>query len=350
MFISPSSASYEAAFITTSLDLGPNVYAIGFAGGAAFEFSGVNGNFSGGISRCSTVGAGIAGAGAKISLHDSNFNTTGIRLPTSGGLLVELNTVKNATTGIAGTSGTFDSEIRNNTISYCSSYGVFLTQTHGANIRENIFTGCGYDYYQDQYCGDNYLYYNQHFGPVTYAVYGAGLNTGTITVIGDTIDDGSRFKAFGINASGYNTIKPQYKLQNAFGQTGHYFAQHQITRVTGASPYTEFQFNTAVTSIRFPYKIFNTFVREGVGKELTFELNTPQTIAGLTVSPVIKLNGMEVQTEPNITSVSTGNTWDEYTVNVDALDIDEDGELSLDLGFTTGAGILRLRITGVEDV
>jgi hypothetical protein len=217
------------------------------------------------------------------------------------------------------------------------------------NIRENTLTSNAYNVSSDQYSGNITLYNNAHLTPVTYAIYKQGLNSGPWTVIGDTIDEASRFKTMVIAASSSNLLFPQYKLQNAFGRTGHYFSNHQIVRQTGASPSTDFQFNSTISNNKFGYRLFSTFVKRDVAKDITFELNTSLAVASLNIVPRFRLNGYLIQTESAITSVSTGSTWDTYTVNVPAMSIDEDGDLEMEFVINSGAGVIRLRVTSVVD-
>jgi parallel beta-helix repeat protein len=341
--------SFDTIHLTAPITFGSNVYGISASAASAFNYT-VTGTCSGGYARCSYNGFSAAIASLTITNADANFiSNIGLNTASASNVLIQNSVVKNSVIGINMGATAYDNEINNNNVSLCSTYGIYMTQSHGVNIRENTLSSNGYNVGSDQYCGNITLYNNTHLTPTTAALYKIGLNSGAWTVIGDTIDEASRFKALIISASSSNLNNPQYKLQNAFGRSGHYFANHQIIRQSGASPSIDFQFNTLISNIKFGYKITSVFVKAGIAKDFTFELNTSAAIASVNIVPRFRLNGYLIQTEAAITSVSTGSTWDSYTVNIPDVSIDEDGELELEFVLNSGAGVVRLRVTSVVD-
>jgi hypothetical protein len=120
-------------------------------------------------------------------------------------------------------------------------------------------------------------------------------------------------------------------LQDSFSQTGQYFGRFEIVKNTSTTPPSvQLKFNTSVSNSFLEQKIASTYAKGGVAKTLSFKLTSVSAGWVGTLIPKIKLNGIVIQTESTISSVSYGSD-DSYSYSVSGAAITSDGELSIEM-------------------
>lgn len=244
-------------------------------------------------------------------------------------------------TGITQSAGIFKDCTFSN-----SNYGIYHQQSTMCRHENNTFINCGVDVYLDQYCGDLWFYKNTHTTPTTQAFQRATGSGGTVYIIGDTIDNASRHKLLNIpQYSGLQNKRAYWALQDAFGFTGLIYPYAQIIKEFGASPRMEWTFSS-VPADGFPFFFTKVLVKEGVGVDIDYSLSVPSAITA-NITPVIYLNGEEIQSETAISSFSTYTTWTDYTINVSGGSITDDGLLEVGFKVNSGSGTIYYKCTDV---
>jgi hypothetical protein len=211
-----------------------------------------------------------------------------------------------------------------------------------------------YDIYLDQYSGDVDIVNCTTNGPATDFLF---TETGCTTVRMSNISIDSTSATAGRvwnQPSGLNAVHPSLiaKSVNTNGGTafpdGYYYPYFVFvkddsdTHSSGSA--FRLQFNTATSgNVVTEVPLCQTYTESGSGKEFTYWVKADSTWAG-SVIPLVRLNGVLVQTETTITSLTT--SWVEKTVTVDAVDITEDGRL--ELAFIPNANTIAARFDDVN--
>lgn len=254
--------------------------------------------------------------------------------------LLDLN-IDYCTYGIQSTSQSQGLLVRDCDIDQCT-YAISLGQTHGARIEGCQFSNStNYDIEVDIYSGFVYSVNNSHITPGIRA-YNRASSSGPIYIINCTIDAGSVAKTFAQTANN-NAIMPQFYLQDSFfGLTGQYYGRFEVVKNTGTvPPSVQLKFNTTVQNYYADQKVASTYTRQGVGKTLSFKLTSMSSGWAGSLVPKVKLNGITIQTEPTITSVSFGSD-DSYSFVIPGGSITQDGELSIE--FTANANTVAILV------
>jgi hypothetical protein len=220
--------------------------------------------------------------------------------------------------------------------------------TSGSLVEDCDFNSNQYDITGNEYTADIYSVNNRHVTPGIRAYNRAG-SQGAYYINNCTIDPASILKAFLTTATD-NFVIPQYCIQNSFGMTGQYYGKFELVKNDlTVPPSLQLKFGVEAAMIHSDFKIASTYTKAGVGKVLRFKLTSLSSGWAGVLQPKIKLNGVTIQTESDITSISYGSddTY-EYTVLGSALT--QDGELSVN--FTAAANTISVLIKEfeVEDV
>lgn len=341
-------SSWSSWSLTAPVSFGANVYCISYYFGTSSAFTTTK-DLSGGYARSSGWAYVTSTANVSFSNVNANYCVDGVHAQSGAhGMVVKNSTIANVTNGIYYGTLITNAAFESNNISNCTSYGIYMQQSTGIIIRQNTFTSCAVDISGDGYSSDIYCYSNVHNSPSNYA-YSRQISTGTIYIMGDTIDVASRYKTLQVVTNTGNYVLPQYRLVNAFDITGAIYYNVAVIRKAGAAPFLEVSFSSLLATNQSPVRVFSTFNKAGVGKTITYEINANSTISPLTLTPRVYLNGVLIQSETPITTVSTGNTWDQKVITVSAGALTEDGEVSIDWLLTQGTGTINLRVIDVVD-
>jgi len=256
-------------------------------------------------------------------------------------VIKDMNISHSNTYGIASSSQSQGALIQNCTLDQNSRH-IYMGQTHGARIEGCLFSNSvNYDIEIDQYSGFIYSVNNSHITPGIRA-YQRASSSGPFYIINCTIDAGSVAKVFAQTANG-NAIMPQFYIQDSFfGLTGQYYGRFEVVKNTGTTPPSvQLKFNTTVQNYYADQKVASTYTRQGVGKTLSFKLTSMSSGWAGSLVPKVKLNGITIQTEPTITSVSFGSD-DSYSFVIPGGSITQDGELSIE--FTANANTVAILV------
>lgn len=306
--------------------------------GRAVNMSDIELDFSSCIFRgCGYAIQGIARS--KIIGGTITHCNEGVNLSSYGGAVIGTD-ISNCNYGVYLGTAASGGLIKDCTISQCGNTGVYMSQSHDVKVENCDFSDNNYDIQMDQYSGNILCTNNTHINP-TIRSYDRSANSGAFIITNCSIDAPSIIKTF-LQSSVDNYNSPQFLLQNSFGLTGAYYGKLEVVKDTGTVPASvRMKFNTGVSDNSTEFKVASTYTKGGVGKTLDFKLNAVSAGWIGNIIPKIKLNGVVIQTESTITSVSDGSD-DSYSYTIPGASITEDGELSIE--FLANCNTVAVRI------
>lgn len=336
--------SYPCLYVTTNVSFGSNCYAIGNTNVANVQAVGLVENV---YSRCTgAYGFQTFGTAAGFKNCDAAYCLDGFRLANFGNY-VKNSSAKSCSFGITQGTGVNHALIDNCTLT-SNTYGVYQTQSTGMRVYNSTFTNNTYDVANDSFSDRIYLYNCSMNTPTTTSLYRPSTASGMIVAVECTIDDASRYKLLNYSAlSGAQNIIPQFIFHNSFGITGELYPYRQITRVSGASPYTQIYWSATYVN-EFPMTVLKVAAQQGVGLTIDYDLATPVSLSA-DLTPKIYLNGELVQSETDIESFTAWPTWTGYQIVIDGADITTDGVIELAFQVNSGTGTLWFKCTGVAE-
>lgn len=202
-------------------------------------------------------------------------------------------------------------------------------QLNHTMVENCTFANNNYDYY-NYFGGNCTLLNNTHITPAINAVF-IRAYSGTVDVIGCTIDAASLAKAYAYSTS-VNAISftaPQLRLQESFGYTGQVYSNYQVLKNTDTTPISvQTKFSTTVQNNLLDFKVASTYTKQSIGKLLKIKMIAVSEGWAGELMPKIKLNDKTIFTGDAITSISSvDETQLEYTIPGGL--ITKDGELSI---------------------
>ena len=324
-FLGGSSASFQQA-TNSAYPAILSFSSCGFYGGVIGISPATSSDFA--LVNCSIeyCTSGITHAGGSLSVSSATFLacTTGITVSSLNNVSVYGCTFTSCTTGIG-------------------------TRPFGLRVDNCTFTSNTTCISLDQFTSNAHITNCSFVTPVTNAI-SKDILASTVYISGCSIDAPNESKLFTNTSGAFNTF-PAAIIKNS-GNTlwpdGYYYPYHVFVKDSSTThsvaPSMRFQNSTTTAINSFTEQpIASCFTDVSSGKTITFWMKCNSTWSG-TINPYWRLNGALIQSETQITTLST--SWTQYTYSVSSGLITTDGELQL--GFVVNANTIAFFVDDIS--